>query len=328
MQELIDPMITGDPYRIEGLIAYGTNVLNSIPNKPRTIEALKALDLVVAIDVLPQEHVAWSDVVLPESTYLERYDSLWAVAHKTPFIAMREPAIAPMYDTRPGWWMAKELGTRVGLGDYFDFDTAEDFLNRELRSVGSSLDEMRADGGIIMQSGKPYFEDLGGASPFHTPSGKIELFSQQLADAGFDPIPVYEPTEEPPDGFYRLLYGRHPVHTFAKTQNTPVLSELYPENELWLNEDAAAAEGVKHGERVWLENQDGAVSGPIAVKATQRIRSDAVFMPHGFGQNSEALTRANGRGASDTALQTRYALDPISGGAGMRVNFVRIRKEV
>jgi len=327
MQELIDPMISGDPYRIEGLIVYGTNLLNSIPNKPRTIEALKALELVVAIDVLPQEHVAWADVVLPESTYLERYDSLWAVAHKTPFIAMREPAIAPMYDTRPAWWMAKELGTRVSLEAFFDWETAEDFLNRELRSVGSNLDEMRAEGGIIVQKGKPYFDDLGDTSPFHTPSGKIELFSQQLADAGHDPMPVYEPIEDPPDGFYRLLYGRHPVHTFAKTQNTPVLSEIYPENELWLNEDAAKSEGVEHGQEVWLENQDGAISGPIRVKATQRIRRDAVFMPHGFGQNAKGLHRAHGRGASDTELQTRYVLDPISGGAGMRVNFVRIRKE-
>ncbi len=328
LQELIDPMITGDPYPIEGLIVYGTNLLNSVPNKPRTIEALKALDLVVAIDVLPMEHVAWADVVLPESTYLERYDSLWSVAHKTPYIAMREPAIPPMYDTKPAWWMAKELGTRVGLEAYFAWDGIEDYLNTELRSVGSSLDEMRADGGIIVQSGKPYFEDFGDESPFHTPSGKIELYSQQMADRGFDPMPVYEPTPEPPQGFYRLLYGRTPVHTFAKTQNTPVLNELYPENELWLNEDAADAEGVSNGQEVWLENQDGARSGPIRVKATQRIRDDAVFMPHGFGHNAPGLTRVNGVGASDTELQTRYALDPISGGAGMRVNFVRILTEV
>ncbi|MDJ0961421.1 MAG: molybdopterin-dependent oxidoreductase [Acidimicrobiia bacterium] len=328
LQELIDPMISGDPYRIEGLIVYGTNLLNSVPNKPRTIEALKALDLVVAIDVLPQEHVAWADVVLPESTFFERYDQLWAVSHKTPYIAMREPAIPPMYDTRPAWWMARELGIRVGLDAYFDWETAEEYLDKRLRSVASNLDDMRAEGGIIMQNGKPYFEDLGESSPFRTPSEKIELYSQQLADAGFDPMPVYEAVEEPPAGFYRLLYGRHPVHTFAKTQNTPVLNELYSENELWLNEDAADDEGVADGEYVLLENQDGARSGPIRVKATQRIRSDAVFMPHGFGQKTKKLTRAYGRGASDTELQTRYALDPISGGAGMRINFVKIVKEV
>ena len=327
LQELIDPMITGDPYRIEGLIVYGTNLLNSVPNKPRTKEALAALDLVVAIDVLPQEHVAWADVVLPESTYLERYDTLWAVAHKTPYIAMREPAVPPMYDTRPAWWMARELGNRVGLESYFPWESIEDYLDRELRSVGSSLDEMRTTDGVILQNGKPYLEDFEGASPFHTPSEKIELYSQQLAEAGFDPIPEYEATPEPPRGFYRLLYGRHPVHTFAKTQNTPALNERYPVNELWINASAAAEEGIRDGDEVWLENQDGARSGPIPVKATERIRRDAVFMPHGFGQKALGLTRAYAKGASDTELQTKYALDPISGGAGMRVNFVRIVTE-
>ena len=73
--------------------------------------------------------------------------------------------------------------------------------------------------------------------------------------------------------------------------------------------------------------QDGARVGPIRVKATQRIRRDAVYMVHGFGHDAPGLRRANHRGASDTALQTRYALDPISGGAGMRVNVVRILKE-
>ena len=50
-------------------------------------------------------------------------------------------------------------------------------------------------------------------------------------------------------------------------------------------------------------------------------------MVHGFGHNAPGLSRANGRGASDTALITNYVLDPISGGAGMRVNFVRLVKE-
>jgi thiosulfate reductase/polysulfide reductase chain A len=63
------------------------------------------------------------------------------------------------------------------------------------------------------------------------------------------------------------------------------------------------------------------------VKLTQRIRADAVYMVHGFGQIAPGLSRANGQGASDTKLQTAYKLDPISGGAGLRVNFVRIIKE-
>ena len=106
-----------------------------------------------------------------------------------------------------------------------------------------------------------------------------------------------------------------------------MLSELYPENEVWLNIAEARASGYRDGDYVWLENQDGARSGPVRIKATERIRRDAVYMVHGFGHDSPGLTRAHGRGASDTRLQTRYALDPISGGAGLRVNFVRLVRE-
>ncbi len=327
MQELIEPMISGDPYRIEGLLVYGVNLLHTVPNPARTLEALKALDLVVAVDVLPQEHIAWADIVLPEATYLERYEDLYTIAHKTPYIALREPAVEPMYDTKPGWWISKELGERVGLESHYPWEDIEEYLDERLRSVGANLDDLRDADGIIVQDGRPYLDDFDGSSPFDTPSGKIELYSQLLADTGHDPLPEYEPTDEPPDGYFRLLYGRHPAHTFARTQNTPGLHRVYPENELWLNAGAAAELGVSDGDRVMLENQDGATDGPIKVKATQRIRRDAVFMVHGFGQASEGLSRAHGQGASDTKLQTRYQLDPISGGAGMRVNFVRISTE-
>jgi thiosulfate reductase/polysulfide reductase chain A len=328
VQELIEPMITGKPYPMKGLVLYGLNLFHTVPNLPRTKEALKNLDFVLAVDVLPQDHIAWADVVLPEATYLERYDELWACSHKTPYIALREPAIEPLYDTKPAWWIVRELGIRLGLEKYFKWETAEEYLNERLQSIGSSLDKIRKEGGVIVQKGKPYLADFEaeGESPFATASGKVELYAESLEKASLDPMPKYEPVEEPPNGFFRLLYGRHPAHTFAKTQNTPVLNELFPENEVWVNAAVASGLGLQGGDYVMVENQDGAASGPVKVKATERIRKDAVYMVHGFGHNAPGLSRAHGRGASDTALITRYSLDKISGGAGMRVNFVRLSK--
>jgi thiosulfate reductase/polysulfide reductase chain A len=329
MQEFIEPMITGKPYPITGLVLYGTNVLHTIPNVPRTKEALSKLELVLTVDVLPQDHVAWSDVVLPEATYLERYDDLWACAHKTPYLAIREPAVPPLHQTRPGWWIAKELGRRIGLEDFFPWKDAEEYLNQRLSSIGLGLDDVRAQGGVVIQKGKPYLPDFDGApSPFTTPSGKVELYSAALAKSGHDPLPRYEPTPAPPPGHFRLLYGRSPVHTFGRTQNTPVLNAVQPENEVWLNDGVAAGLGVRDGERVLLENQDGVRSGSVAVKVTPRIRPDCVYMVHGFGHDAPGMRRAHRRGASDAALQTRYVLDPISGGAGMRVNFVKLVRGV
>ncbi len=328
MQELIEPMITGKPYPIRGLIAYGTNLLHTLPNVPRTKEALKNLDFVMAVDVLPQDHIAWADVVLPEATYLERYDELWACSHKTPYIALREPAVQPLGDTKPAWWMVRELGLRLGLDEYFQWKTVEEYLNARLSSVGLNLTKLHEQGGIAVQKGKAYLDEFEkeNASPFATPSKKIELYSDALAKSNHKPMPVYEPIAQPPSGFFRLLYGRSPLHTFARTQNTPLLSELESENQLWINIDVAKEQGWKSGDYVWLENQDGAKSGPVQVKATPRIRKDAVYMVHGFGHDAPGMTRANKKGASDTALQTRYALDPISGGAGLRVNFVKLVK--
>ncbi|NNC74571.1 MAG: molybdopterin-dependent oxidoreductase, partial [Acidimicrobiia bacterium] len=151
IQELIDPMITGDPYPIRGLVVYGVNLLHTIPNPERTKEALRNLDLVVAIDVLPQDHVDWADVVLPEATYLERHDELWALGHKTPYIALREPAVEPLHNTKPGWWMARELGLKLGLDSFFRWEDATEWIDKRLISVGSSAEKLHAAGGIIVQ---------------------------------------------------------------------------------------------------------------------------------------------------------------------------------
>jgi thiosulfate reductase/polysulfide reductase chain A len=50
-------------------------------------------------------------------------------------------------------------------------------------------------------------------------------------------------------------------------------------------------------------------------------------MVHGFGHNAPRLSRAHKSGADDQQLITRYKVDPITGGTGMRVNFVKIIKE-
>ncbi len=97
-----------------------------------------------------------------------------------------------------------------------------------------------------------------------------------------------------------------------------------PENQVWINTQFAAKVGVKDGQKITLENQDGTKSLPIAVRATEAIRSDCAYMVHGFGTGAAGLTRAYRKGASDSQLITRVAIDPIMGGTGMRVNFVRV----
>jgi thiosulfate reductase/polysulfide reductase chain A len=161
-------------------------------------------------------------------------------------------------------------------------------VNTRLQSIGYTVEKLRGENGIIVQKGKPYLADFKNASPFLTQSGKIEFYSDELALGGQDPIPTYTPTEEPPAGLLPPALWPPPGAHLCQDAEHAGAHQLNAENDLWLNADVAAAQGIQEGDRVWLENQDGARTGPIRVKATQRIRPDAVFMSHGFGRNAPA----------------------------------------
>ncbi|HCY77352.1 MAG TPA: nitrate reductase [Ignavibacteriales bacterium] len=319
--------ITGQPYPIKGWFIYGTNLMQALPNRDETIKALQNLDLMVVVDVIPSEIAGWADVVLPESVYLERYDDLNASPFREGFVGIRQPAVEEPNDQKPNWWMAKKLGEKLGLGAYFPWKDIEEYLDIRLKLAGHSLTEIKKEG-IIKGPKKPIYYDNGVEPEFLTPSGKIEFYSTQLAKAGFDPVPRYTKHPEPPVGYFRLLYGRAPVHTFSKTQSNPILADLMSENEIWVNADLAEKYGMKTGDRIKLKNQDGVISDPIKVRATERIRQDCVYMVHGFGQKSRQLRSTYKKGASDAELVTKYNTDPLMGGTAMNVNFVTFEMEV
>ena len=318
--------ITGEPYPVKGWFTYATNLIMALPNEAETIRAIQALDLLVVVDVLPTEIAGWADVVLPETSYLERFDELNVEIFREPFVALRQPVVPAPADQKPNWWIGRELAKRLGLESYYPWTDIEGYFDTRLSKAGLSLAELK-QAGVVRGKPQPiYFED--GVTPvFPTPSGKIEFYSTALRDKGFDPVPKYTKHPEPPPGSFRLLFGRAPVHTFGRTQSNPILNDMMAENEVWVNASAAARLGIADGDRVRLRNQDGVVSMSVKVKATERIRPDCVYMVHGFGHTAVRLRRAFGRGASDTGLVTRYATDPLMGGTGMNVNFVTLETE-
>ncbi len=318
----------GKDAKIKGWIVSGTNLIAAVPLKAQLEKALQSLELVVVVDTMPMEITGYADVVLPECTYLERYDDIRASAHREPTLSLRMPAVEPKNQTKPAWWIAKQLGERLGLGAYFNYDDFTEVLDWQLKQVGSSLEEMQRIGVKKSKRKTTAYIEPGTIHTFRTASGKIQLYSHELAQAGFDAMPVFTKHPEPEEGYYRLIYGRAPMHTFSRTANNPNLVALMPENSVWVNPRVASLWGLKKDQYVWLKNQDGAISNfSVKVRMTERIRWDSVYIVHGFGHHHKPLKFAYGRGVNDTELITNVMLDPIMGGTGMRGNFITFIKE-
>jgi thiosulfate reductase/polysulfide reductase chain A len=318
----------GDDAFFKGWIVYGTNLPQVIPGvEPKLEAAANSLDLLVVVETMPSEMTGYADVILPECTYLERYDELRNSGEREPSLALRMPAFEPKYDSKPGWWIAKQLGHRLGLDEYFPWEDFSEKLDWQLKQVGSSLEEMQKIGVKNFPRKTPLYFGEGVPQQFYTPSGKIEFYSTQLEVKGFDPMPVYTPPDPVPKGYYRLNYGRMPAHTFGKTTNNPLLFGLAPENQLWVNPLVANEWNLKSGEHVRLGSPNGVVSNRIRVRVTERIGPDSVFMAHGFGHRSKRLRLTAGIGADDSTLMSNIKVDPIMGGTGMRANYVTFVKE-
>jgi len=281
----------------------------------------------VVVDVIPSEITGWADIVLPESVYLERFDDLNVEWFRDPFVALRQPVIDSPNEQKPNWWIAKKLAEKLKLNHFFPWNDIEEYYRYRLNAAGIDYNELKKKG-IIRGARQPNYFDEGVPAQFSTPSGKIEFYSLQLKEAGFDPVPKYNRPLSGPPGYFRLLYGRAPVHSFSRTHSNRILMDMMEENEVWVNGNVAERYSLQNGQYVRLKNQDGIVSNRIRVKVTERIRPDCVYMVHGFGHNAKMLKHAFGKGASDAQLITRYQTDPLMGGTAMNVNFVTFEMEV
>ncbi len=324
--ELIrDAAITGKPYPIKGCVIWGQNPMQTIPGQDRTIKMLEQMDFVMCTDIMPTDITMFADILLPECSYLERYDYIktgtqWNFADKQEqYIAPRMPLVEPEFERKDGIWITNEIAKRMGYGEDIPTKDQVEMVNTRLAGVELSIEKIREEGGIHIQPGKdPYGvdEDL-----------TVMFYNEDLEDAGYPPIPTYIPVERVPEGYMRLLYGRAPVHTFNRTQNNAWLMAAMDDSPVWVNDDVAKKLGLKDGDKISLVNQDGVKSRTnTTVMVTPGIREDAVYMYHGFGSMNPELSIGYNKGIDDTSLITKIAVDPETGCNGMRNNFVKIVK--
>ncbi len=304
----------------------GNNYLNSLPNVNKIVKALKALEFLVTLEQFMTPTARYADIILPTTTFLERDDIVQGTGMA--FYGFQRKIIEPLGECKPQRVIAKELAAKMGIADY-DEKTDEEHLREYARKSGIPDYEAFKEKGVYwLELAEPYvafksqIEDPQN-NPFPTPSGKIEIYSQQIADMGnplLPPIPKYTETWE---GLNDPLANEYPIQLLtnhakgranSKMDNIPWLRELISQ-EIIISPTTASTRGISNGDMVRVFNDRGEVRVPA--KVTQRIMPGVAILPAGawydpdqngvdWGGCPNALTRdepaACGAYAFNTAL--------------------------
>ena len=315
-----------EPYPVKAMIAAGNNALKNSGFPGVVRRAIEQLDLFVATDIQPNETNRLADVILPEPSYLERYDDLQEGWGYRGWVAVRMPGMEPLHDTREPWLICRGIAAELGREAYFPHESVRDLIEERLDKAGYRLEEL-AEEGVITTGADPahnFPREHGASSRFDTPSGKVELVPSRLVEHGLDDALAYRREVERRDGELHFLFGRVSFHTHTRTQNNPWLAEFMEANPLWIHEETAAERGIADGDTVEAIDRRGCRE-VFEARVTVRIRRDAVYTAHGFGRDDPRLSVAHSSGTSATTFASPD-IDPTSGAAAMLRGLVRVRR--
>ena len=278
---------------IRALFVFGANPVASSPNAGRIVEGLQRPDLFCVVhDLFLTDTAGHADLVLPATSQLEQTDLHKAYGHT--LLAYNRQAIPPLGECKSNWEVMGLLAEALGLDEPWLHQTPDEVIDEVLQATalhnpalhGISLERLKAEGAISLNvEDAPPFAD----GVFPTPSGKVELFAQALADAGCDPLPGRfreegddgggGPDSEDPATALWLVSGASHHFVNSSLANQAGLLKRAGEPFLEIHPEDARARGLADGDPVIVANRRGWFRSRAVV--TDAVRPGVVASPKG-----------------------------------------------
>ncbi|MFC1924990.1 molybdopterin-dependent oxidoreductase, partial [Chloroflexota bacterium] len=272
----------------------GGSLFTQFADANRAVEGVKTVEFIVVMEQFMTPLAKVADLLLPCTTFFERNDITYGVG--APFIGKINKVIEPVGECRNFIDVADELAKRLGAEGYLSATEDELIKDFATRNNVPDYEELKRTGVYRYEQSKPevvfkaQIEDPAN-NPFPTPSGKIEIYSQEIADwelPNFPPIPKYIETWESRDDPLAEKYPLQLVSThfkrrqLSKLDTIPWLREVQRQ-AVTISSADAKARSISDGEVVRVFNDRGEVI--IPAKVTERIMPGVVEVPHGSWYN-------------------------------------------
>jgi len=276
MSRMIEALVDG---RVRAMLLFGTNMLSSFADAERLAAGFARTDLIVCHDLFMNETARrFADVVLPGTAWLEQLGCKMTNTH----LYLMEQALEAPGQTRSLTWILRALADRLGLAEFFPWNTEEEMIDAILAhpSTGyATVADLRAQGGIrAMNISHVTYPD----HRYPTPSGKVEFYSERSRQLGLPPLPVHEDAPHSPYPL-TLCQGRTLTHFhsfYDHGRALPSLAKLDPAPRLWMSALDAAARGLYDGVPIRIYNKRGEFQAYAQV--TERIPAGTVWMRDGW----------------------------------------------
>ncbi len=276
-QLIVKAILTEKPYPIRMMYIQGGNPLLSYANSMETFKAMKKLHFLAVSEIFLTPTAQLADIVLPAATNLE-FDDIGHVGLPHGFILARPKIVEPMGESRADSKILNELGKRLGYDPYF-WDDMRECLDEILKPAGMTYDDFKNIGILRGKWECRGYEKKG----FNTPSGKVEIYSQQLNEWGYRPLPGYQ---DLPESSYRKEYpliftsAKDPFYFHSAYRNISSLRNLSPEPVILIHPDTATDREISDGDWVSIETKTGSIRQKA--KLNPEIDPRVVILSYGW----------------------------------------------
>ncbi|GLB59555.1 molybdopterin oxidoreductase family protein [Cytobacillus sp. NCCP-133] len=241
---------------VKSLYVYGTNPAVVAPEGNKVRQGLMREDLFLVVhDLFLTETAKFADIVLPAASSYENMDLYSSYWHH--YMQIQQPVMKPFGESKSNVEVFRLLAAGMGYDEQAFQETEEEMIEKALDFPANPfIEEINLETlkekQFIKAKTKPLFPGR-----LLTPSGKIELYSQRMKDAGYPPLPEYIALEE--QGNYPYLFVPAPNHNFLNStfSNNEKHVQLEKEPRLHINAKDAERTGIKNGDRVRVWNERG-----------------------------------------------------------------------
>ncbi|PRS61285.1 oxidoreductase [Bacillus sp. GBSW19] len=266
-------VLTNAAPSIDSLFVYSCNPAVVTPEANKVREGLLREDLFTVVhDLFLTETAAYADIVLPATSAFENEDFYTSYWHH--YIQIQEPVIERYGESKSNTEVFRLLAHAMGFENEAFRETDAELMEQALHHPENphyediSYEALKEKKWIKAKRGP--FQDL----KLSTPSGKIELYSEQMKKDGYPALPTYVPLYQESD--YPLTFIPGPNHNFLNS--TFSLHEKHQKLEkfpkLHMNEEDAKAREIEDGDMVRVLNDRGECE--LVVSVGQNVLSGVV----------------------------------------------------